>query len=149
MTVLLLAEPTVCPVVLCSCCFDVNLLPEEGSSFVLEVLILGSQGGHFCSLRLDDVEQLPNDLTGCEVRDGVEVDLGELHSEIVYQTLARLSAAAPAIMERIHRAILSMGRISGMKCLHSRIDLWQYGSALGVATSKRSVVFQAEKAKSY
>jgi len=52
-------------------------------------------------LRLADVEQLLDDRAGCGVGDGVEVHIGELQMEVVYQTSAGSSRSAPAIMERI------------------------------------------------
>ena len=65
----------------------------------MKLLILSAQGGVFRSQRLDDVEQLLNNLTCCEVRDGIEVDIGELHTEESPQP----SPACHPVLQRLWR----------------------------------------------
>ncbi len=65
----------------------------------MKLLILSAQGGVFRSQRLDDVEQLLNNLTCCEVRDGIEVDIGELHTEESTQP----SPACHPVLQRLWR----------------------------------------------
>ena len=78
--------------------------------FIAQLLILGPQGGDFRSLRLNEVEQLGHELAESQVGYRVEIDVGELHTWVVYQTSAGPSPSAPAIMEQI-RIDLMLNRV--------------------------------------
>lgn len=62
----------------------------------LLLLVLGTQGGDLCRLRLNNGGQLPHDRARREVGSGVKVDVGELHMKIVYQTSPEPSRGTPS-----------------------------------------------------
>lgn len=73
----------------------------EPCILIAQLLNLQTESGVLGRELLDDIQQLPNDLAGCGLGDGVEVDLRKLHTQGVYQTSVLLSLAVPAVMERI------------------------------------------------
>ena len=68
---------------------------------ITQLLNLGAQGRVLGHQRLDQVQELPHELARRGVRDGLQVNVRDLHMGVVYQTSAAPSPGTPGIMERI------------------------------------------------
>ncbi len=98
--------------------------------------------------RLDQVQELPHELARRRVRDGLKVDVRELHMGVVYQTSAVPSPGSPGIMERIrlsyHEYTRFLVRLSGIGILGLRCrPTTRFSSAAGRIDGARRATAQA------